>query len=258
MFNYATQPQSIGKVLDNGIRLCIASFPAIILFAFLAAVITSLPGFFAPSPPQSGETIDAAEAVTQVLLPSLLSILVGFIFMNAMMVRIDATAQSRDIGVGSSLGIGVRKLLPVFIGMILYTIAIMLGTVLLVIPGLILMLSLVFYQVLIVLEDHRTIESLRASHRLVWGNWWRTATVFLVPTVLYMVIYLILGLVLGLFIPFTQGEAGQGTLEMAISIMMIAVSTFSMPLFYSIALTQLNDLKLRKQGHDLEERISSG
>jgi hypothetical protein len=257
MFNYAKQPQSIGKVLDNGIRLCLSSFPAIILFAFLAAVITGLPNFFAPPPPQPGETIDAARVMTQSLIPSLLAMLVAFIFMNAMLVRIDATAQSRDIGMGASLGIGIRKLLPVFIGMILYMVAVMLGMVLLVVPGIILMLSLAFYQVLIVLDDNRMFESLRASHRLVWGNWWRTATVFLVPTVLYMVLYLVLGLILGLFIPFTEGENTQATLELAIGIMVIAVSTMSMPLFYSIALTQLNDLKLRKQGLDLEERINS-
>ena len=258
MFNYATQPQSIGKVLDNGIRLCLASFPAIVLFAFLAALITSLPGFLAPPPPESGEAVDVAQVMSKTLVPSLLSMLVGFVFMNAMMVRIHATAHDRNIGMGASLGIGVKKLLPVFVGMIIYMVAILLGMVLLVIPGIILMLSLAFYQMLIVVDDNRTFESLRASHRLVWGNWWRTATVFLVPAVLYLVIYVVLGLVLGLFIPLTEGEGGRTTLELAINVMTVAVSTFSMPLFYSVALTLLNDLKLRKQGLDLEARIGSG
>jgi hypothetical protein len=259
MFNYATQPLSIGKVLDNGIRLCVTSFPAIILFAFLAAVIMTLPGFFAPPPPQPGETIDAGQLLTQSLLPYMLSMLVGFVFMTAMIVRINATAESREIEMGMALSIGVKKLLPVFIGMILYMIAIMAGMVVLVIPGIILMLSLAFYQMLIVLDDNRTFEALRTSHRLVWGNWWRTATVFMVPAVFYIVIYIILGVILGMFIPFTEVANGQGigTLELAFGIMMIAVSTITMPLFYSIALTQLNDLKLRKQGLDLEERISA-
>ena len=259
MFNYATQPLPIGKVLDNGIRLCISSFPAIVLFAFLAAVIMTLPGFFAPPPPQPGEALDAGQLLTQSLLPSMLSMLVGFIFMTAMIVRINATAESREIGLGTALGIGVKKLLPVFIGMILYMIAIMAGMVALVIPGIILMLSLVFYQMLIVLDDNRTFEALRASHRLVWGNWWRTATVFMVPAVFYLVIYIIFGLIMGLFIPFTEVANGQGfgTLELALGIMMVAISTITMPLFYSIALAQLNDLKLRKQGLDLEERISA-
>jgi hypothetical protein len=259
MFNYATQPLSIGKVLDNGIRLCITSFPAIALFAFLAAVIMTLPSFFAPPPPQAGETVDVGQMVTTSLLPSLLAMLVGFIFMTAMIVRINATAQSREVGLGAALGIGLKKLLPVYIGMILYVIAIMAGMVVLIIPGLILMMSLAFYQMLIVLDDNRTIEALRTSHKLVWGNWWRTTTVFLVPGVFYIVIYTILGLVMGMFIPFADianGE-GAGSLQLGIGIMMIAVSTFTMPLFYSIALTQLNDLKLRKQGLDLEERISA-
>jgi hypothetical protein len=81
----------------------------------------------------------------------------------------------------------------------------------------------------------------------------------MVPAVFYLVIYVIFGLILGMFIPFTEVANGQGigTLELALGIMMVAVSTFTMPLFYSIALTQLNDLKLRKQGLDLEERISA-
>jgi hypothetical protein len=127
-----------------------------------------------------------------------------------------------------------------------------------VIPGVILMLSLAFYQMLIVVDGNRTFASLRASHRLVWGNWWRTATVFLVPAVLYLVIYVVLALVLGMVIPFTDGEGGRTTLEFAINVMTIGVGTFSMPLFYSVALAQLNDLKLRKQGLDLEARIGSG
>ena len=75
MFHYATQPQSIGKVLDNGIRLCLTSFPAIVLFAFLAALITGLPNFFAPPPPRPGEAFDAAQVITQSMIPSLLAML---------------------------------------------------------------------------------------------------------------------------------------------------------------------------------------
>ena len=258
MSNYATQPQSIGKVLDNGIRLCLASFPAIVLFAFLAALIIGLPAFFAPPPAETGEAVDAAQVMSKTLVPSLFAMLAGFVLMNAMMVRIDATAHARNIGMGVSIGIGVRKLLPVFVGMVVYLIAVLLGMALLVIPGLILMLSLAFYQMLIVVDGNRTLESLRASHRLVWGNWWRTATVFLVPTVLYLVIYVVLGLVLGFVFPLADDEEGRATLEFAINVMTIAVGTFSMPLFYSVALAQLNDLKLRKQGHDLEARIGSG
>jgi hypothetical protein len=258
MFNYATQPQSIGKVLDNGIRLCLASFPAIVLFAFLAALITGLPGFFAPPPPETGEAVGVAQVMSKTLVPTLLAMLVGFVFMNAMMVRIDATAHARNIGMGASLGIGARKLLPVFVGMVIYMIAVLLGMALLVIPGIILMLSLAFYQMLIVVDDNHTFESLRTSHRLVWGNWWRTATVFMVPAVLYLVIYVVLALVLGLVIPLTGNVGGRTALEFAINVMAIAVGTFSIPLFYSVALAQLNDLKLRKQGFDLEARIGSG
>jgi hypothetical protein len=258
VFNYATQPQSIGKVLDSGIRLCFASFPAIVLLAFLAALITGLPAFFAPPRPEPGTAVDVAQLMSKTLVPSVLATVVGLVFMNAMMVRIDATAHARNLSVGTSLGIGVRKLLPVFIGMLIYLIAVMLGVVLLVIPGFILMLSLAFYQMLIVVDGNRTVESLRTSHRLVWGNWWRTATVFLVPTALYVVIYFVLGLVMGLVVPFTEGEGGRATLEFALRVATIVVGTISMPLFYSVALAQLNDLKLRKQGLDLEARISSG
>ena len=41
------------------------------------------------------------------------------------------------------------------------------------------------------------LRALKRSHRLVWGNWWRTLVVVSVPVVIVMILYLGLGIAFG-------------------------------------------------------------
>jgi hypothetical protein len=128
----------------------------------------------------------------------------------------------------------------------------------LVIPGIILSISLVFYSALIINDNESIFSSLKSSHRLVWGNWWRTATVFLVPMFFFFVIYTGLLMIFGL-----SGWAGgfDGDMQSMMAYLVAfstVMSAIGMPMVYSILLVQLHDLKLRKQGRDLEERVNAG
>lgn len=261
MFNYSKQPQSIAKVLDNGIRLFMSSFKAVVVLAFIGALISNLPNLFSPSQPVQAEMPVAEMGAVMGL--SILAMIAGLVFYNGIVFRINMVATNQAVTIGEALKKGLIKLLPVFIGMILYIIAVMLGMVLLVIPGLILMISLMFYSALIIVDDEGMISSLKKSHNLVWGNWWRTATVFLVPAVFFMVIYAGFAFAFGLtgWAGGLQGMDGDIATNMqSYMIYIVAFSTVTsaigVPLFYSILLVQLHDLKLRKQGLDLEQRIS--
>ena len=59
---------------------------------------------------------------------------------------------------------------------ILYGLAIVVGLILLVIPGIILSISLCLAFYLVALENKGAVDSLKSSHALVKGYWWRTAT----------------------------------------------------------------------------------
>jgi len=255
MFQYANQPQSIGKVLDNGIRLCLSSFKQVAAIAFVGAIIAGLPNLFNPA-----QTATQAVPIGQ-LKPFfgvlLVAMIIGISFYNAIIFRIDAVATNQAAGVGQALTAGLKKLLPVLLGMILYMLLVSVGSVLLLIPGIILMMSLFFYPALIVVDNSGIIEALKTSHRLVWGNWWRTVTVLMIPAILLMVVYSGLGFIAGVAGLAGGFEPGATAMPKAIMLIGVIVNTIGMPLFYAVMLVQLHDLKLRKQGLDLEQRIEA-
>ena len=125
----------------------------------------------------------------------------------------------------------------------------------------ILWLSLAFYALCIVLEGDGILESLRHSHRLVWGNWWRTAIIGSVVFVVYYVIYL------AIEIPFAvidqivfESEPGDlpGFAQAMLSLLGSTLSTVvTFPLMTSVFVAVFHDLKLRKEGHDLEARVEA-
>ncbi len=256
MFQYANQPQSISRVLDNGIRLFLSGFRSVVGLALISAIISSVPNLFGPSQ-QPGQAL-APGQMQGFFGIMLIATVVGFVFYNAIIIRLDANASDRQLSLGDSLSIGLKKLLPVLVGMILYVIAVMLGSIVLLVPGIILMMSLFFYPMLIVVDNHGILDALKTSHRLVWGNWWRTSTVLMVPAALMMVIYIALGFVTGVTAGLTGGVEQTTGMPITLTLFSIAVGTIGGPLFYAIMLVQLHDLKLRKQGLDLEQRLEAG
>jgi len=256
MFQYANQPQSIGKVLDNGIRLCLSSFKSVVGIALLGAIISNIPNLLTPTP-HAGQALQAGQ-MKQLGGIMLIASFVGMAFFNALIYRINASASNEETSLGAALITGLKKLIPVLIGMLLYILIVMLGSVLLVIPGIILMMSLFFYSILIVVDDRTIFDALKTSHRLVWGNWWRTSTVLMVPAALMLVIYSAIGFVAGVGAGLSGGVEQTTGMPVTVTLFSIAVGTIGGPLFYAIMLVQLHDLKLRKQGLDLEQRIEAG
>jgi hypothetical protein len=175
-----------------------------------------------------------------------------------------AVATGANADLGTALRMGLIKLFPLLIASILYLLALAVGLVLLVVPGILLGLSLYFYLPLIVVDNMGILAALESSHRLVWGNWWRTATVVAVPMFIIMAFYGILGLVAGITgVGIAVGGGGeaevQRSLETYTLISELAATLFSAfigPLFAALLLVQRHDLELRREGSDLEARLA--
>ena len=252
MFTLPKQPESIGVVLDSGFRLFAASFKKVIGLSLVANVIIYLPvliivPFIASSsqPPAQGLAIMIAAGMAAAGVLSM-------IFYLAIINIYGNIARNEPVSIGASLMVGLKRLLPMIVAFILYMLVVSLGMVLLVIPGLILMLTLMFFSVAMVLDDQGMISSLRRSHRLVWGNWWRTATVLTVPMVILIVVMMGMGFVLG----FLGALLSAPEVPEVVNLLLQAVvNAFTQPLFYAIIVVQYQDLILRKEGTDLELRM---
>lgn len=259
MFEMPVSPQPIGKVLDTGFRLFACSFKRIFVLVLIAALAISIPNFLFNNMAAADPEALARNFGVRMGLTFLVAYLVFIAFYNAVFYRMNALAHNNDSGAGAAAKVGVRKILPVLIAGILFLLAVTVGSILLIIPGLILMVSLLLYIPLIVCDDEGPVSSLTASHKLVWGNWWRTLAVFMVPFFVYLIAYIAVGLIVGVAVGVSAAGAGDGQMpdsfNTAINLATIVISLFAYPFFAAIMLAQLNDLKLRKRGGDLEAQL---
>jgi len=145
---------------------------------------------------------------------------------------------------------------------ILFAIALVIGAILLIIPCLILMVSLGLCFNTALFEGKGPVDALSESHRLVWGNWWRTAAILTVGFIIIFVIYLIAGVIIGVLAPIMV--LGGGGTENVLLITLISgllvgvlTSLLMTPFYIGLAIAIYWDLKLRKDGGDLAARVGA-
>ena len=108
-----------------------------------------------------------------------------------------------------------------------------------------------------------TVDALTESHRLVWGNWWRTAAILTVGFIIIFVIYLIAGVIIGVLTPiFVLGGGGGAENVLLITLiggLLVGVLTSLLmtPFYIGLAIAIYWDLKLRKDGGDLAARVGA-
>lgn len=256
MFQLATQPQSIGQVLDSGFRLYRACLKPVIPLAFVGALFTALPSLLmtppgdatAGSPPAA---MSGADAVLMVV-----SFLATIVFFAAIIHSMNQTAKNEPCSASAAFKVGLKRGVPLFFGGFLYGLVVVMGFILLIVPGLILTVTAMLFSAAMIVDNLGPLDGVKKSHKLVWGNWWRTATVITVPTALYFALFI------GAMIVF--GVAGAaGTMDVSptvasygYALFTVVTSTLLSPLFYAVILTLYYDLKLRKEGGDLAARLT--
>ncbi|MGR8935591.1 MAG: YciC family protein [Gammaproteobacteria bacterium] len=254
------QPSTIAKILDTSFKLYAAGFTKVIgmgvIISLFYVALTFLSASLSADLP-AGAGSEAAQALMLKMLPALVGYVVlisllTFIFYAAILYRIDNVAQQRSDGFGEAVTVGLKKFPGMLWAAILYGLAVAGGSLLFLVPGIALMLSLSFYPVFIVVEDLSGYAALKASHRLVWGHWWRTLTIYMAPGVLMLIVYIALGLI---SYPLGGDNASPGAVSVG-DIFSNLLSAFVMPYFYTLAYVVYHDLKLRKSGGDLAARLA--
>ena len=256
MFTLPTEPQGIGKVIDAGFRLCFAGFKSVLSLSILVGILLGLQIIAQPSPNEQLEQLQQQMAGFFVLFVVLS--LVTYVIFNGIIAKYGAIAEGETLGFGRALGVGLRKIIYVIFFLILYGILVVLGSVLLIIPGILLMVSLMFGWYAIVLEDYGPFKAIARSHKLVWGNCWRTLLYLTVILFIVVVIYLAISL------PFTfiAGYMISSLEDLWLFNLVFAfgytlATILVMPLTKALFVTYYKDLVLRKEGSDLKVRIAT-
>ncbi|HEX3846649.1 MAG TPA: hypothetical protein VHV81_04655 [Steroidobacteraceae bacterium] len=280
MYVKSTAPRSIGGVLDDAIKLFRESFSRCWPLSLCYAVLAALPGIWLANKGNSfvGNPQAALAFVSSPLTWTayLWMMCAGIFFYNTLIIAIHETASSRAAPLGQVLRASLR-LLPRTIWLAILLMLVILGCGILagsmgaaagmigqlasvVIIGAILfglfyaLGKLMLSGVVLVVEDEKAGRSMRISWSLVKHNWWRAATIYTVGIIMVFVVYLFVGLCDGLVLAFI----GRGTGAMAAEgVPRVIAGTLVGSFIPAILLGLYYDLKLRKEGTDLADKVSA-
>jgi hypothetical protein len=261
MYLKPTEPHTIGGVLDDAIKLYRSSFANVWVLAFCAEIPISVPRLyfefaFKGINPNDYQALFAVIQQSGVGLYYFPIMLVFQVFYLAITASIDSVGRGAPLGFGESLGIGLRLLLR-SIGMgFCFVVIIVIGTILLVVPGIYLFGALFLAVVAIVVDDAGVFASLGISWRLTQGHWWRTVTIYSVIAILGLIVAAVLGAVIG---GTFAGIFGVRSLPSIVAnqVLSFAVGVLIMSLTPSALLSIYYDLKLRREGTDLAQRVQA-
>lgn len=259
-----TQPLAVGGILDAGIKLFRSTFFCTLGIALVAAIpYAAASGYLSYLTNQLGAVVETGAGLeTNVLGPLLVSVPIIYLTlvfaMNGIIHRQLSIVRDEPQSLAADVGTALKLLLPVLVAFLTYTLCAMLGSLLLLVPGLILMISMVLFPLVPQMEDRSGWSGAFRSHQLIWGgNWWRAAVVLTVVGLLGLVFAIVLGLVLGVAIvagsmvptemtwPLTLLEAVVNSLTLALTL----------PLAMACYIVLYNDCLLRKEGADLDARL---
>lgn len=257
-----TEPQTIGGVLDTSFQLYRASLGAVWPLCLLLAFCSVIPSIYMVVKGLGLQNpMLALEVMSDPLywIVYVLSIALTLWAVAAIYAKQGAIGSGESLGLGAALQSTARFILPMVLMSICYGLAVMVGLVLLIIPGLILIVSLVLGTNLIVFEGKGPIAALSGSHRLVWGNWWRTTAIVTVGLFVLIVIYMAAGLVVGIVMPFLSIGAENAALVALIggAIIGLLINLLVTPFYTALLIAVYWDLKLRKEGSDLAARVGA-
>jgi hypothetical protein len=109
--------------------------------------------------------------------------------------------------------------------------------------------------VALVVDDKSAFQSLQLSWNLTSGNWWRTTAIFTVVVIIALVFSVAMYVIGGVFVA-TWGMLSIVTV-VAVQILSVLVYALLGSLYPAVLYAAYQDLKLRREGSDLEGRVNA-
>ncbi len=167
----------VGKTLSEGARI-LKENPVIFVPAGIYAALGSIFTYFTMNYYQYGEAPTETAELTGVLSGS--QYILGFgiyfiihMFILCIIIRLVYDATRGGGSFSSAVTIAAKKFIPVLIAGIMSFLIVGSGMLLLLIPGIFLVVKLLFWTYIILIEDEKIFSAISKSWNIVKGNWWR-------------------------------------------------------------------------------------
>ncbi|MFI4937245.1 MAG: hypothetical protein ACHQJ6_01885 [Candidatus Berkiellales bacterium] len=241
MFTLKNEPKHKQEIIEQGFTLYQQTLRISLPYSILGALLIFVPQLF------FGVNLPLAQPIHLLSLP--VNLLVGcwlaaFIFLSALIFRLYCYVYQIKSNFIASVKHALFKIISLILLMVAYSIVIVSGTLLLIIPGIILTFSLMFSFILMLTENQNVLQTLIRSHKIVWPHWWSSFLIMSLPALFGVALYLII-FVSAVGLALFMGLA-PSTLFLLVIIANIMLQTFFIPFVFSIALVLLHDLRLRQ------------
>ena len=263
-YELPSTPLSIGGVLDNAIRLYRFAIRRLWVLALIyGAVVVAFTIFWSltiTSAIKPGTTAPK-QALAALFSPVsigmfLVVMVISMALYGALVKSISALAQGdTTLSIGGAIAVGLRRIPGVLLGGLLSSLAMGVGFIFLLIPGIYLLGKWQLWLVAMFTEDTGAIQALEISWRLTRKRWWRAAAILGVAAILIYVVPLAFGLVSGLIVALAHLSATNKVfVEQGFT---LVADLIVLPLAVCISVAMYHDFKLRAEGGDLAVRVGA-
>lgn len=240
MFTLKNEPQNTQHILEQGFTLYKQTFWASLPYTLCATILMFIPVTLRTLyMMQAGSVVHHDYAVWAILA----CWIGGFTLLSGLIFRLYCYCYQVPSHFIGSLQHSLSKLISLLLLGALYCIIVLSGTMLLIIPGMIFIISLMFSFILVITDNQNVLQTLTMSHRLVWGHWWHVAYVISIPLLLNIAITLTV--MLSVIIMLSNMGAKLTEITITLAIFNIIIQTLFIPFIFAVGLVLLHDLRRR-------------
>lgn len=245
MADLALRPLSVGEIIDYSLRIYRRSFGTVITIALVANAIPVVLGVYIVT---SG---GVAANTTLWFLNLILSLILGALATAATVFVVSENYLGQSIAPGEAFSRATGFIGQLIVLSFLVGLAVGIGFILLVIPALVIAAGLMVSTPALVLEGVGATTAMSRSWQLTKGFKLKMLGV----AILVVILIMLPSLVIGFFAGMTTPALGAGRNPTAVVIPAALgqlVSTILYPLMYCAITVAYYDLRIRKEGFDLE------
>lgn len=248
----ALRPLSVGEILDTSFQLYRRHFTPL---ATLVVVCYGVPLLVNAYVESAG---GAAAHLGLVLLNLPLSIVLGSVAAAATVFVISEAYLGRGMTAREALLRATPFLGRLIVAALLLTLLVGLGFLLLIVPGVILACGLVLAWPALVLEDLPSATAgLRRSWALTRGARLKLFWLLVALSLILFIPYMALGVVVGIVAAVSGGAPAAGAAALVSAVLTALIQVVIYPLYNCVLTVAYYDLRVRKEGFDLEVLAST-
>lgn len=185
----ASDKLEIGRVIQQTFEVLGRNF---VTFLVLSVILTGIPTLIAGLLQMQANETDSATLWAWFVTTGLISGVAALVLQGALTYGAIHYLNDRRVNVTESITIGLRSFLPLFAVGLLYGLAVALGSLLLLVPGIMIAVAWCVAVPVLIAERKPIMDTFGRSAELTRGNRWRIFGLFLI----YVVAYVIIGAVI--------------------------------------------------------------